>query len=354
MRGTIIANNSAINMSTGDTLEGRALSTAGAITVDGILAYTPTGCGSPVHLGPAAPDLASTVCYAIFSSNGSVTNAGITLVTGDVGTNVGLTTGFDALNVTGEIHPIPDVSTAACAADLLIVYDYLNTLPIDIELLYPAQFGNNLVLTPHTYLLNAATTFTDTLYLNAEGNENAVFVIKVIGALATSTFSKVILINGALAENVYWSIDGSVEINDNSIFNGTIICNNGAISLTDGVELNGRVLTTGGALNTSAVTVIIPPGCPTIGIEPVSANPIEIVNIYPNPFCSSLNVIVNDVSNLNNAVIKIYNVMGIEIICSVITDKKTVIETDDIPAGLYLYKIENNNNIIQSGRLISQ
>ena len=57
MRGTIIANNAAINMNTGDTLEGRALSTTGAVTVDGVLAYTPIGCGSPVLTGPTAPML---------------------------------------------------------------------------------------------------------------------------------------------------------------------------------------------------------------------------------------------------------------------------------------------------------
>ncbi|MGA3015209.1 MAG: ice-binding family protein, partial [Bacteroidales bacterium] len=162
MRGTVIANNAAINMNSGDTLEGRALSTTGAITVDGVLAYTPIGCRSPVLTGPIAPALASTACYALFSADGPVSNSGITYVTGDVGTNVGLTTGFDPLLVTGIIHPIPDSSTARCAADLSNVYNYLNTLPYDIELLYPAQFGNNLVLTPHTYLLNAATVFTDT------------------------------------------------------------------------------------------------------------------------------------------------------------------------------------------------
>ena len=153
MKGTIIANNAAIIMSTGDTLEGRALSTTGAVTVDGVLAYTPTGCGSVALSGPIAPELGVAACYAIFSSNGAVSNSGISYVTGDVGTNVGATTGYDPLLVTGNIHPIPDESTAQCAADLLIAYNYLNVLPYDIELLYPAQFGNNLVLTPHTYLI---------------------------------------------------------------------------------------------------------------------------------------------------------------------------------------------------------
>ena len=268
MKGTIIAHNAAINMNTNDTLEGRALSIAGAVTIDGVLAYTPTGCGSPVLTGPTAPNLASSACYAIFSGNGSVTNSGITHVTGDIGTNVGLTTGYDPLYVTGYIHPIPDGYTAACAADLLNGYNYLNTLPNDIELLYPAQFGRNLVLTPHTYIMNGATTFTDSLYLNAEGNYNAVFVIKIKGALSTSTYSKVLLINGTQAKNVYWSVDGAVSINDYSVFNGTIVCNNGAINLTTGVTLNGRALTTDGALSTTAIIATSPSGnCNTLPVS---------------------------------------------------------------------------------------
>jgi len=273
MKGTIIANNAAIKMNTGDTLEGRALSTAGAITVDGILAYTPIGCGSTHLTGPTPPALGSTECYAIFSASGSVTNTGVTNVTGDVGTNVGLTTGFDTLKVTGKVHPIPDVSTDACAADLLIVYDYLNTLTYDIELLYPAQFGHNLVLTPHTYLLDAATVFTDTLFLNAQGDTNAVFVFQINGAISTSTYSKVLLINGAQAKNVYWMVEGEVNINEYSIFRGTIVSNNGAISLKSGVTLDGRAFTTKGALSTLAITATMPPGCgntssPKITVQP--------------------------------------------------------------------------------------
>jgi hypothetical protein len=209
-----------------------------------------------------APTLASTECYALFSTNGAVANTGVTHVRGDVGTNVGLTIGFDPLLVTGTIHPIPDASTAQCAADLLNVYNYLNTLPVDIELLYPAQFGNSLVLTPHTYLLDAAAVLNDTLYLNALGNPDAVFVIKINGALSASSYSKVKLINGAQAKNVYWKIEGAVNINSYAVFAGTIVCNNGAMgALATGVVLNGRALTTTGALSTASVTVTMPTTC---------------------------------------------------------------------------------------------
>jgi hypothetical protein len=277
MKGTVIANNAAINMSVGDTLEGRALSTTGAVNVTGVLAYTPIGCGSPVLMGPAAPGLNTVACYAIFSADGPVSNAGITNVTGDVGTNVGLTTGFNPLFVTGMIHAIPDGSTLACAADLGNVYAYLNSVPYDIELLYPAQFGHNLVLTPHTYIMNAATSLTDTLYLNAQGSADAVFIIKIYGALSTSSYSKVVLINGTQSKNVYWLVSGAVTISDYSIFRGTLICNNGAILLSTGANIDGRMLSTTGAVGTTAITDVMPiNGCggfsnPNITLQPIAS-----------------------------------------------------------------------------------
>jgi len=358
MRGTIIANNSAINMNTGDTLEGRALSTNGAITVDGVLAYTPSGCGSPILTGPAAPELASTECYALFSSDGPVTNAGITYVTGDVGTNVGLTTGFDPLFVTGTIHPIPDIYTAQCAADLLNVYTYLNTLPYDIELLYPAQFGNNLVLTPHTYFMNAATTFTDTVYLNAQGNADAVFVIQIYGALSTSTYSKVLLINEAQAKNVYWKVDGAVNINDYSEFKGTIVCNNGEINLSTGAILDGRALTTTGALTTNAIDAVaptIPSDCGMVGIPSNNVvKPNEAVIFYPNPFSTYTTITINDASQINKTELRIYNILGKVVINTTITKKTTTLKTINLPSGIYFYKMISNDRIIRSGKLISQ
>ena len=305
MRGTIVAHNAAIHLNTGDTLEGRALAIIGAITLDGILSYTPIGCGSPILTGPHAPTLGATACYALFSSDGAVSNSGVTHLTGNVGTNVGLTTGFVANDVTGTIHTIPDGSTAVCAADLSVVYDSLNALAYDINLLYPAQFGSNLVLTPHTYLLDAATTLTDTVVLNAEGDANAVFVIRINGALSTSANANVKLINGTQSKNIYWLINGAVNIANNSIIRGTMVVNNGALgTLSTGVMIDGRLLTTNGALTTTAVIVVatnIPNDCATVGISEINAYTLNPVSISPNPFNNSTNIIINNTSLINNA-----------------------------------------------------
>ncbi|MEO7976985.1 ice-binding family protein [Flavobacterium sp.] len=352
MKGTVIVNNAAIVMNTGVLLEGRALSTSGSISVDGITSSTPIGCNSPILNGPTAPDLKSTECYAIFSSNGSVSNAGITKVTGDIGTNVGLTTGYDAIDVNGSIHPQPDTSTAQAAADLTDVYNYLNVLPYDIELLYPAQFGNNLVLTPHTYLLNAATVLTNTVYLNAQGNADAVFVIQITGALSTSTYAKVILINGTQAKNVYWKVEGAVLISDYSEFKGTIVANNDAVDLTTGVSLEGRAFTTAGGLSTAAVSVIMPLGCSTLGTHTFQEE--QKANIYPNPFKSFINFEISNKFEINNTQIIVYDIFGKEVKKVDVTEKITTLELSSLTSGIYLFKIISNGKIIQSGKLLAQ
>lgn len=353
MRGTVIANNAAIIMGTGSTLEGRALTTAGAVTVNGVLAYTPVGCGSPVLTGPAAPEPGSTECYVLFSADGAVTNTGITTVTGDVGTNVGLASGFNPLLVTGTIHPIPDVSTAQCAVDLLDVYTYLNTLPVDIELLYPADFGNDLVLTPHTYLLDAATALTGSVYLNAQGNTDAVFVIQINGALTTGVYANVHLMNGAQSKNVYWKIEGAVNINNYSIFRGTIICNNGALGVFNtGVELDGRALTTSGSLTTNAITTTMASHCATTGLAPAGSKN-KGASIYPNPFSSSLSIRLNDASQINNSELGIYNILGVEVINRLLVKQLTTLETSKLQRGIYFYKVSRDGKTIQSGKLVS-
>ena len=255
MRGTIIANNAAINIYAGDTLEGRALSTTGAVGIDNITAFTPIGCGNALPSGPIAPILGAIACFGLFSSIGTVTNNGTSNFSGDVGTNSGIPSGFNGSIVSGVVHNIPDSTTAAAATAVASVYAYLNSLSYDIDLMSPTLLGHNLVLTPHTYRLNAATILTDTLYLDAESDANAVFVIQVNGAFSTSINSQVILINGAQSKNVYWKIEGPLTMDNNSKFNGTIVCNNGAIILNIGVIINGRVLTTKGTITTTSVSI---------------------------------------------------------------------------------------------------
>jgi len=277
MRGNIISN-AAILLGSGDSLEGRVFTTAGAIGIDGTTIFTPIGCSSPYLTGPSLPNLASAACYTIFSSNGALNGNLSSTSIGDVGNNGGgSVTGWTAGNVTGALHLTGDPSTILCASDLLKLYDTLNAMVPDITLLYPAQFGHDLTLTPHVYIMNSAITFTDSLYLDAENNPNGVFVIKTGAgvALSTSTYSRVKLINGAQAKNVFWLIQGAVNINNYSIFRGTIV-STAAINLVNtGVVLDGRALSTGGAITTQGLAAVMPPGCGLLPSSNITSQPIN-------------------------------------------------------------------------------
>jgi hypothetical protein len=252
-KGTIVVFG-AISLAAGCSLEGRALTVSGAISVSGFTAGVPLGCGSPVFTGPVAPTLCAVRGFALLTFSGTVTNTGTTNVVDDIGTNSGAVSGYDPLGIAGAIHAGPDASTAEASSDLSNLYSSLNGLSTDIQLLYPVLFGNSQVLTPHVYVMNAATVLTDTIFLDSRGVADAVFVIRIMGALTTNTNPQVVLVGGTQSKNVFWQVEGAVTINGGN-FNGMIVANNGAIILNSGVVLSGGAFSTFGNIITHDVEV---------------------------------------------------------------------------------------------------
>jgi len=162
---------------------------------------------------------------------------------------------------------------------------------------------------------------------------NYFFVIQVFVDFSTSVYSKVILTNGTQAKNVYWQVNGAVNIADYSIFNGTVVANNGAIDISTGVSVNGRVLSTTGAVQTAADTVKTPTTCNGIGIiEANSVKTTDAVSIYPNPFTTYTTIVINKTATSYKAEMKLYNILGAEVMSTPITKKSTTIETINLPS----------------------
>ncbi len=249
-KGTIISNE-AIALGVGCTFDGRALTTVGAVSVS---ALTAVKNSSYYAKGPLAPNMQAISCSAVLASSGIVKNTGTTNVVGDIGSNSLSTSGFNQGDVVGLIHPTPDHSTSLASSDLTSLETYLNSLPYDIELIYPALFGNSQVLTPNVYLMNAAAILNDTIFLDAKGVDDAVFVIRIMGALTTNLNPQVVLVGGTQANNVFWQVDGAVTIGSGSNFNGIIVAN-GAIILNNGVILNGKALSTDGHITTKNANI---------------------------------------------------------------------------------------------------
>jgi hypothetical protein len=351
MKGTLIANNDAVSMAAGGHLEGRMFSTSGAIAIDGTTARLPLGCELPVLTGSAMPNLGETECFALFTSNGPLTNTAINFVTGDVGTNAGETVGFDVADVNGTIHLEPNATTASCANDLELLHTYLNNLLIDIELLYPATLGNKLVLSPHTYLLDAETVLSDTLFLNAQNNEDAVFVLSVNGGLSTSVSATVVLMNGAQAENIFWVVNGNVSLNNDATFIGTIVSDNGTIDFAMGTVLDGRALTTNGEFTTDNSNVTAPTLCSTIGIDSYDQG--NAIMVYPNPFNTSFNVDLSQISTSSNIELVLYDVLGKVVLNQSLESTVNQVDTSVLQSGMYFYKVFDHNGTLQSGRLLA-
>ena len=201
-----------------------------------------------------APGLGAASSFALFTVNGALTNSGASTVTGDIGTNAGAFSGFNTATVAGQTHLPGSPEAAQAAADVTNAYNSLTSSPCSTTPIGPV-LGNGQVITPGTYCQNApaaASTLNGTLTLSGAG----IYIIKLNGALTTATSSSIILTNGACPDNVYFQVNGAVDIGVGSIFRGTILAN-GAISLLTGASLEGRGLSIAGAisLNENAVTV---------------------------------------------------------------------------------------------------
>jgi len=209
-----------------------------------------------------APNLGTASSFALFTAAGAFNNVGASIITGNIGTNVGAFDGFPPGIVTGQIHVADPVSVQA-AIDVELAYNSLS--PLACGSVIGTTLGNGQLLNPNVYCLGAASTLNGSLTLDGQGNPNALFIFKINGAFATSGLSNIMLINGASSSNVYWQINGQVDLGAASSFKGTILAN-GAINLLLGAELQGRGLSRTGAinLNTNVTTLLLPDLTPII------------------------------------------------------------------------------------------
>jgi hypothetical protein len=174
----------------------------------------------------------------------TVTSAGPTIVTGDLGVSPGTAvTGFGPGTVVGTIHQADPVAAQA-QLDLTVAY---NAAAAKVNpTLLPADIGGK-VIPPGTYNAPVSLAITGNVTLDGQNNPNAVFVFQIPSTLTASTTSSVTLINGANACNIFWQVGSSATINSGSIFNGNVLAL-ASISLGTGTVVNGRVLARNGAV----------------------------------------------------------------------------------------------------------
>ena len=204
-----------------------------------------------------APPLGAATSFALFTAVGAVNNSGPTIVNGNIGTNAGAFTGFPPGVINGNRHVANTLSTRA-ATDVQTAFTHMSNISYVVPLsVYGSTAGVSQTLLPGSYTVSQATTLAGELILDAQNNSNALFFLRVGGALTTGANSMVRLVRGASVNNVYWLVTGRVDLGQTSTFRGTLIVD-GAINMILGASLEGRGLSRQGAITLDTNTASLP------------------------------------------------------------------------------------------------
>jgi hypothetical protein len=93
---------------------------------------------------------------------------------------------------------------------------------------------------PGVYSSGAAVALTGTITFDGQSNSTSLFVVRVGGALSVAANVKVVLINGALASNIFWVSVGAMALGANTQFSGTVICK-AAFAIGTNCKISGRI-----------------------------------------------------------------------------------------------------------------
>ncbi len=243
-----------------------------ALQADKVWRFT-TGvgeCQTPVALGSATN-------FAILAS-AAITNIPTSLITGDVGltpdTGANITGFSDPLTcpeVVGRIYAVNSSGPTCALVDALL----LSNAKTDALAAFtnatgtargtPTSISTNLEgLTFYPGLYESLTTIDlsagGILTLDAQGDPNAVFVIRSATTINALSTSQVVLSGGAKASNVFWSAGSAITLGVNSVMKGSLLAST-AITLQTGAQLEGRALNQGAAaaaITCDACTITVP------------------------------------------------------------------------------------------------
>jgi hypothetical protein len=232
------------------TSRSRAAPVAGLLLLASLLALALVSLA-----GAAAPGvpLGTADSFAVLAGAG-ITNTGPTTVTGDLGTFPTTTiTGSASLTVNGANHG-GDAVTQQAKTDLVTAYSTAAGLKPATAI--AADLAGQ-TLKAGVYNSASSIGLSGALTLDAAGDPSAVFVFQAGSTLTTASASRVNLINGAQACNVFWQVGSSATLGTGSTFRGTILALT-SITVTTGVTIDGRVLARNGAVTLDTDTITRP------------------------------------------------------------------------------------------------
>jgi hypothetical protein len=212
---------------------------------------------APTTIFAAQPtvNLGSTETFAVLAGS-TITNTGSTIISGDVGGNLGLSpgtvfTGQADVTISGAVH-LADAVAVTAKNDLVTAYDDANGRTPTTRI--PSELGGT-TLTPGVYD-SADGTFqiTGKLILDAKGDPDGVFIFKSASTLITASNSSVNLINSARFCRTFWAVGSSATLGTNSNFVGHILAMT-SITANTGAMIQGQLLARNGAVTLDNNTI---------------------------------------------------------------------------------------------------
>jgi hypothetical protein len=221
--------------------------------------------GTDVSSSPDPVDLLTAGNYVVLAKTG-ISTTGTTHITGDIAVSpefLTAITGFSqTLDASGTFATSPLVTGKLFAADLTApTPDNLTTAISDMETAYTnaaarldpdfTELGageiGGLTLDPGLYKWGTGVLVSSDVTLTGDAND--VWIFQIGQDLKLQDGRAVVLIGGALPENVFWQVAGEVTLQAGAAFNGIILSQTGIV-LKSGATINGR------ALAQTAVTLI--------------------------------------------------------------------------------------------------
>ena len=238
---------------------------------------------SPASAAPTPVGLGTATDFAIRAGTG-VSNVPTSSITGDVGLSPAagtFYTGLTCAEVTGTIYSVDGTGPAPCVVgdlglsttvenDARAAFDNASALS-GATPTTPDLAGLNLVAGLYSFG-GAATNLSGTLTLDAQGDEDSVWIFQASSSLITSSGSTVAFTDlpagvssAEMACNVYWTVGSSATIASTTTFVGTVLASASIEVLAD-ATVTGRLLAAnaaggGGAVTLISDTIIRPTGC---------------------------------------------------------------------------------------------
>lgn len=218
----------------------------------------PAGAGTGFNglgVGPAPLALGQAGTFAILAQS-AISTVPSSAVTGNLGISpaaASFITGFSlsappttlttSVQVTGQVfasdyNPPTPANMTTAVANMGTAYTDAAGRTADQNELGAGLIGG-MNLPAGTYKWGTSVLITSTLYLT--GGPNDVWIFQIAGGLTMASGIRIVLLNGALAKNIFWQSFGAVELGTTSHFEG-ILLSQTSIVLKTGATMNGRLL----------------------------------------------------------------------------------------------------------------